>query len=46
MVLFLETSSDTETFVQLIAQSKREKILEKITEALFKIQGGYFCNSY
>ena len=35
------TSSDTETFVQLIAQSKREKILEKITEALFKIQGGY-----
>ena len=35
------TTSDTETIVQLIAQSKREKILDKITEALFKIQGGY-----
>ncbi len=35
------TTSDTETIVQLIAQSKREKILEKITETLFKIQGGY-----
>ena len=35
------TTSDTETIVQLIAQSKREKILDKITETLFKIQGGY-----
>ena len=35
------TSSDTETFVQLIAKSQREKIVDKITEALFKIQGGY-----
>ena len=35
------TTSDTETIVQLIAKSKREKILDKITEALFKIQGGY-----
>ena len=33
------TTSDTETIVQLIAQSK--KILDKIIEALFKIQGGY-----
>ena len=35
------TTSDTETIVQLIAQSNREKILDKITETLFKIQGGY-----
>ena len=35
------TTSDTETIVQLVAQSKREKILDKITETLFKIQGGY-----
>ena len=35
------TTSDTETIVQLIAKSKREKILDKITETLFKIQGGY-----
>ncbi len=35
------TTSDTETIVQLIAQSKREKIIDKITETLFKIQGGY-----
>ena len=35
------TTSDTETIVQLIAQSKRDKILDKITETLFKIQGGY-----
>ena len=35
------TTSDTETIVQLIAQSKRNKILDKITETLFKIQGGY-----
>ncbi len=35
------TTSDTETIVQLIAQSKRDKIVDKITETLFKIQGGY-----
>ncbi len=35
------TTSDTETIVQLIAKSKREKIIDKITETLFKIQGGY-----
>ncbi len=35
------TTSDTETIVQLIAQSKRDKIIDKITETLFKIQGGY-----
>ena len=36
-----QTTSDTETIVQLIAKSKRTKILDKIIEALFKIQGGY-----
>ena len=35
------TTSDTETIVQLIAKSKEKKILDKITEALFKIQGGF-----
>ena len=36
-----QTTSDTETIVQLIAKSKRNKIIDKIIEALFKIQGGY-----
>ena len=36
-----QTTSDTETIVQLIAQSKRLKIIDKIIDALFKIQGGY-----
>ena len=36
------TTSDTETIVQLIARSKREKNLSKrLIEALFQIQGGY-----
>ena len=35
------TTSDTETIVQLIAKSKRNKILDKIVDALFQIQGGY-----
>ena len=35
------TTSDTETIVQLIAKSKRLKILDKIIDALFQIQGGY-----
>ena len=35
------TTSDTETIVQLIAKSKREKILDKLIDALFQIQGGY-----
>ena len=36
-----QTTSDTETIVQLISKSKREKIIDKIIDALFKIQGGY-----
>jgi len=36
-----QTTSDTETIVQLIAKSKRSKIVDKIIEVLFKIQGGY-----
>ena len=36
-----QTTSDTETIVQLIAKSKRDKVIDKIIEALFKIQGGY-----
>ena len=35
------TTSDTETIVQLIAKSKREKILDKLIDTLFQIQGGY-----
>ena len=36
-----QTTSDTETIVQLIAKSKRAKTIDKIIDALFKIQGGY-----
>ncbi|MAJ22427.1 MAG: amidophosphoribosyltransferase [Candidatus Pelagibacter sp. TMED64] len=36
-----QTTSDTETIVQLIAKSKRPKIIDRIIDALFKIQGGY-----
>ena len=35
------TTSDTETIVQLIAKSKRSKMIDKIVDTLFKIQGGY-----
>ena len=35
------TTSDTETIVQLIAKSKRIKIVDKIIDTLFQIQGGY-----
>ena len=35
------TTSDTETVVQLIAKSKREKFVDKLIDALFQIQGGY-----
>ena len=35
------TTSDTETIVQLIAKSKRDKIIDKIIDTLFQIQGGY-----
>ena len=36
-----QTTSDTETIVQLIAKSKRQELIDKIIDALFKIQGGY-----
>ncbi len=35
------TTSDTETIVQLIAKSRREKIVDKLIDTLFQIQGGY-----
>ncbi len=35
------TTSDTETIVQLIAKSKRERIVDKLIDALFQIKGGY-----
>ena len=35
------TTSDTETIVQLIAKSKRNKTIDKVVDALFQIQGGY-----
>lgn len=36
-----QTTSDTEVIVQLIAKSNRSTLIDKIIEALFKIQGGY-----
>ena len=35
------STSDTETIVQLIAKSKRNKKIDKIIDALFQIQGAY-----
>ncbi len=35
------TTSDTETIVQLLAKSKREKFIDKLIDSLFQIQGGY-----
>ncbi len=35
------TTSDTETIVQLIAKSKRDKFVDKLIDVLFQIQGGY-----
>ena len=35
------TTSDTETIVQLITKSKRNKTIDKIIDAIFHIQGGY-----
>ena len=35
------TTTDTETIVQLIAKSKREKFIDKLIDTLFQIQGGY-----
>ena len=35
------TTTDTETIVQLIAKSRREKFLDKLIDTLFQIQGGY-----
>ena len=35
------TTTDTETIVQLLAKSKREKFIDKLIDTLFQIQGGY-----
>ncbi len=35
------TTSDTEVIVQLIAKSKRSKTIDKIVDAIFRVQGGY-----
>ena len=35
------TTSDTETIIQLVAKSKREKKIDKIIDAIFQIQGAY-----
>ena len=35
------TTSDTETIVQLIAKSTRNKFIDKLIDTLFQIQGGY-----
>ena len=36
-----QTTSDTETIVQLVARSKKKEIVDKIIDALMQIQGGY-----
>ena len=36
-----QTTSDTETIVQLVARSKKKDIINKIIDALLQIQGGY-----
>ena len=36
-----QTTSDTETIVQLVARSKKREIVDKIIDALMQIQGGY-----
>ena len=36
-----QTTSDTETIIQLIAVSKRTRFIDKLIDALFQIQGGY-----
>jgi len=36
-----QTTSDTETIIQLIAKSKRIKTIDKIIDAIFQISGGY-----
>ena len=36
-----QTTSDTETIIQLIAKSKRTKIIDKIIDTIFQVQGGY-----
>jgi len=36
-----QTTSDTETLVQLIAKSKRTKMLDKIIDSIFQVHGGY-----
>jgi amidophosphoribosyltransferase len=35
------TTSDTETIVQLLAKSKRNKFIDKLIDTIFQIQGGY-----
>ena len=40
------TTSDTETIVQLIAKSKRNKTIDKVIDAIFQIQGGYALVQY
>ena len=35
------TTSDTETIVQLIAKSKRDRMIDKLIDTLFQIHGGY-----
>ena len=36
-----QTTSDTETIVQLVAKSKRLKTIDKVIDAIFQIHGGY-----
>ena len=36
-----QTTSDTETIIQLIAVSKRTRFIDKLIDALFQIQGGF-----
>jgi len=36
-----QTSSDTEIILQLVARSRKKKLIDKLTDALYQIQGAY-----
>ncbi len=36
-----QSTSDTETILQLVARSKRDRMVDKLIDALFQIQGAY-----
>ena len=41
-----QSTSDTETIIKLIAVSKRTNFIDKLIDALFRIQGGFYNVTY